>query len=128
MKYTRKIFPARLLLAPFRSVLAGGGNVTVLPTANGISSLSARERNNELREIFMVVGGERTSMVRKWDYKTINPSESFAGIDMLSKDPESALEELGDDGWELVETIEESIGRTKYLIFKRPRTEETALD
>lgn len=61
-------------------------------------------------------------MVQKWDYKTINPSESFAGVEVLSKDPEEALNTMGDDGWELVETVEESIGKTKYLVFKRPRS------
>lgn len=62
-------------------------------------------------------------MVQKWDYKTINPSESYAGVEVLTKDPQEALNELGDDGWELVESIEESVGKSKYLVFKRPREE-----
>lgn len=67
-------------------------------------------------------------MVQKWDYKTVNPSESYAGLEVLSKDPESALNQLGDEGWELAETVEENIGKTKYLIFRRPISEDVALD
>lgn len=67
-------------------------------------------------------------MAQQWDYKTINPSESYAGLEVLAKDPESALNQLGDDGWELVETVEENIGKTKYLIFRRPVSEDVALD
>lgn len=59
-------------------------------------------------------------MSEKWEYKTVNPSEKYAGMEILSKDPEGELNELGGDGWELVSTIEESIGKTKFLVFKRP--------
>lgn len=61
-------------------------------------------------------------MVQQWDYKTINPSEAYAGIEVLSEDPEGVLNELGGEGWELVETVEETTGRTKYMVFKRPRS------
>lgn len=60
-------------------------------------------------------------MAQQWDYKTINPSEAYAGVEVLSKDPEETLNELGDEGWELAETIQETTGRTKYMVFKRPR-------
>lgn len=60
-------------------------------------------------------------MVQQWDYKTINPSESYAGVEILSQDPEKVLNELGDEGWELVETVEEGVGKSKYLVFKRPK-------
>lgn len=51
-------------------------------------------------------------MLQRWNYKAINPSDSFAGVEVLSKDPEEALNTMGDDGWELVETVEESVGKT----------------
>ena len=35
-------------------------------------------------------------------------------------DPTDELNELGAEGWELVETIEYAGGGTKYLVFKRP--------
>lgn len=60
-------------------------------------------------------------MSKQWEYKTVNPSETYAGIEILSKDPEEQLNDLGGEEWELANTIEESMGRTKYLVFKRPK-------
>ena len=38
-------------------------------------------------------------------------------------DPETELNELGEDGWELADTVEYVGGGTKFLIFKRPASE-----
>lgn len=60
-------------------------------------------------------------MSNQWEYKTVNPSETYAGIEVLTKDPEEDLNHLGGEGWELASTIQESMGRTKYMVFKRPK-------
>ncbi len=43
-------------------------------------------------------------------------------------DPEAALNGLGADGWELVDTIEYVGGGTKFLVFKRPASEAELAD
>ena len=35
-------------------------------------------------------------------------------------DPKAQLNELGEDGWELVTSVEYAGGGTKHLLFKRP--------
>ncbi|HMB51370.1 DUF4177 domain-containing protein [Natronoarchaeum rubrum] len=37
-----------------------------------------------------------------------------------AKDPTERLNELGAEGWELVDTIDYTGGGTKYLLLKRP--------
>lgn len=58
---------------------------------------------------------------RTWEYRTLRPER---GATMLeAEDPEAALNELGAEGWELVETVEYVDGGTKFLVFKRPASE-----
>lgn len=53
-----------------------------------------------------------------WEYKTVQPPR---GATMKEADnPTSLLNDLGREGWELVDTIEYTRGGTKYLVFKRP--------
>jgi len=39
-------------------------------------------------------------------------------------DPGDALNELGDDGWELVCSVDYSGGGTKFLVLKRPQRDD----
>lgn len=59
-------------------------------------------------------GGRST----QWEYKTIQPPRGATKKEV--ERPESALNELGADGWELVGTLDYTGGGTKYLVFKRP--------
>ncbi|SNZ05719.1 protein of unknown function [Natronoarchaeum philippinense] len=54
----------------------------------------------------------------QWEYRSLRPprEETMKEAD----DPTDELNELGAEGWELVETIEYAGGGTKYLVFKRP--------
>jgi len=45
-----------------------------------------------------------------------------------AEDPEAALNELGAQGWELVETVEYVGGGTKFLVFKRPASDAESAD
>ncbi len=54
----------------------------------------------------------------QWEYHTIRPPRGSTKKESI--DPENDLNELGEDGWELVSTIEYVGGGTKYLVFKRP--------
>ncbi|WP_254763632.1 DUF4177 domain-containing protein [Natrinema marinum] len=56
--------------------------------------------------------------IRRWEYKTLRPPRDETKKE--AQNPQDALNEYGDDGWELVETIEYTGGGTKYLVFKRP--------
>lgn len=56
--------------------------------------------------------------LRRWEYKTLRPPRDETKKE--AEDPETALNVCGDDGWELVTTIEYTGGGTKYLVFKRP--------
>jgi hypothetical protein len=53
-----------------------------------------------------------------WEYETVRPPRE-ATMEEAS-DPKDVLNELGQDGWELVTTVEYTGGGTKYLVFKRP--------
>jgi hypothetical protein len=53
-----------------------------------------------------------------WEYETVRPPRA-ATMEEAS-DPEDLLNEYGQEGWELVSTIEYTGGGTKYLVFKRP--------
>ncbi|MCO8244177.1 MULTISPECIES: DUF4177 domain-containing protein [unclassified Haladaptatus] len=55
---------------------------------------------------------------REWEYHTIRPPRGSTKKESI--DPINDLNELGEDGWELVTTIEYVGGGTKYLVFKRP--------
>jgi hypothetical protein len=54
----------------------------------------------------------------RWEYETIRPPRDETKKE--ARDPTEELNELGADGWELVETIEYDGGGTKYLVLKRP--------
>ena len=56
--------------------------------------------------------------VRRWEYRTLRPPRDETKKE--AKDPQAELNAYGDDGWELVETIEYTSGGTKFLVFKRP--------
>lgn len=56
--------------------------------------------------------------VRRWEYKTLRPPRDETKKEAV--DPQATLNTCGDDGWELVTTIEYTGGGTKYLVFKRP--------
>ncbi len=53
-----------------------------------------------------------------WEYHTIRPPRGSTKKESI--DPVNDLNDLGEDGWELVTTIEYVGGGTKYLVFKRP--------
>ncbi|WP_254521457.1 DUF4177 domain-containing protein [Natrinema caseinilyticum] len=55
---------------------------------------------------------------RRWEYKTVRPSRGETKKE--AEDPETQLNDHGEDGWELVETIDYTGGGTKFLVFKRP--------
>jgi hypothetical protein len=56
----------------------------------------------------------------RWEYQTLRPPRGSTRKE--SQDPTDELNELGAEGWELVESIDYENGGTKYLVFKRPRT------
>ncbi|QLG49367.1 DUF4177 domain-containing protein [Natrinema halophilum] len=58
------------------------------------------------------------STVRRWEYKTVRPVRGETKKE--AEDPQEELNAHGEDGWELVETIDYTGGGTKYLVFKRP--------
>lgn len=55
---------------------------------------------------------------QRWDYRTLRPPRGESKKE--AEDPQAELNAFGDDGWELVTTIEYTGGGTKYLVFKRP--------
>lgn len=58
----------------------------------------------------------------RWEYETLRPPREATKKE--ASDPKAELNALGEEGWELVETIEYTGGGTKYLVFKRPRDPE----
>lgn len=54
----------------------------------------------------------------RWEYRTVRPERDETKKE--ATDPQSTLDELGADGWELTETIDYEGGGTKFLVFKRP--------
>lgn len=60
-------------------------------------------------------------MSDQWEYETLRPPRGPTKKE--ATDPKAALNELGEEGWELAETIDYVGGGTKFLILKR-RVEE----
>ncbi|WP_435114978.1 hypothetical protein [Halolamina sp. C58] len=60
-------------------------------------------------------------MSDQWEYETLRPPRGSTKKE--STDPKAALDELGEEGWELAETIDYVGGGTKFLVLKR-RVEE----
>jgi hypothetical protein len=58
----------------------------------------------------------------RWEYETIAPPKGSTQKE--ATDPKAHLNELGEEGWELVDTIEYIGGGTKFLVFKRPKASE----
>lgn len=58
-----------------------------------------------------------------WTYKTVKPPREATNKE--ARDPKAELNNLGAEGWELVDTIEYVGGGTKYLVFKRPIEQES---
>jgi hypothetical protein len=57
-----------------------------------------------------------------WEYRTLKPPRDETKKEAI--DPAAELNDLGRDGWELVDTIEYTGGGTKFLILKRPLDSE----
>ena len=57
-----------------------------------------------------------------WEYETVRPPRDETMRE--ASDPESLLNEVGAEGWELAATIDYTGGGTKYLVFKRPVGDE----
>ena len=55
----------------------------------------------------------------QWEYKVIEPPTELTMRE--SANPETRLNELGERGWKLAETISYDSGSTKFLVFVRPR-------
>lgn len=62
------------------------------------------------------------SDVTHWEYETVRPPRG--STKMEASDPRAELNELGAEGWELVDTIDYVGGGTKFLVFKRPQDAE----
>lgn len=60
----------------------------------------------------------------QWEYRSLRPPREPTQKE--ARDPTDRLNELGAEGWELVETIEYTGGGTKFLLFKRPADREDA--
>ncbi|WP_411963672.1 DUF4177 domain-containing protein [Haloferax sp. YSMS24] len=65
---------------------------------------------------------------RRWEYKIVRTADGglFSGDTAPMED---ALDSLGDEGWELVDTISDSRGASAgsgqtALVFKRPKSRE----
>jgi len=54
----------------------------------------------------------------EWEYRSLRPPREATMKE--AKDPTERLNELGAEGWELVDTIDYTGGGTKYLLLKRP--------
>jgi MoaA/NifB/PqqE/SkfB family radical SAM enzyme len=63
---------------------------------------------------------------QQWEYRILRPSREATKKEL--ENPVDELNELGADGWELVETIEYVEGGTKFLVLKRPAREEATGD
>ncbi|UIO99602.1 DUF4177 domain-containing protein [Halobaculum sp. CBA1158] len=53
-----------------------------------------------------------------WEYETLQPPRGATQKEAV--DPKAELNELGEEGWELVDTVDYVGGGTKYLVLKRP--------
>ena len=57
----------------------------------------------------------------QWEYETLRPPRGATKKE--ATDPKAVLNELGEEGWELADTIDYVGGGTKFLVLKR-RVEE----
>jgi hypothetical protein len=55
---------------------------------------------------------------REWEYYVLRPPREPAKKE--ARDPTTQFNELGSEGWKLVETVEYVGGGTKFLVFRRP--------
>ena len=58
-----------------------------------------------------------------FEYCTLRPPREATKKE--ASDPIAELNELGSEGWELVESVEYAGGGTKYLVLKRPKTSDS---
>jgi hypothetical protein len=58
----------------------------------------------------------------RWEYKVVEPPTELTMRE--SANPERALNDLGEQGWRLTETVSYDGGGTKFLVFVRPRESE----
>lgn len=63
------------------------------------------------------------STAGKWEYETLRPTRGATKKE--AEDPKAELNELADDGWRLVDTIDYTGGGTKFLVFERPARSDT---
>lgn len=54
----------------------------------------------------------------RWEYETLRPPREETKKE--ASDPSAALNDRGEEGWELVETVDYVGGGTKLLVLKRP--------
>jgi hypothetical protein len=59
-----------------------------------------------------------TSYPDGWEYRSLEPPRDETKKE--ATDPTARLNDLGAEGWELVDTIEYTGGGTKLLLLKRP--------
>jgi hypothetical protein len=62
----------------------------------------------------------------RWEYKVLRPSRDETKKE--ASDPESDLNELADDGWRFVQTVDYAGGGTKYMVFERPAASDAGAD
>jgi hypothetical protein len=60
---------------------------------------------------------------RLWEYEVLRPPRDETKKE--AENPKAAINELAGEGWRLVETIDYTSGGTKFIVFERPRPEET---
>nr|WP_308203539.1 hypothetical protein [Halobium salinum] len=53
-----------------------------------------------------------------WEYRVLRPPREPAKKE--ARDPTTEFNELGSDGWKLIETVDYVGGGTKFLVFRRP--------
>ncbi|QLG28400.1 hypothetical protein HUG10_12955 [Halorarum halophilum] len=56
----------------------------------------------------------------RWEYRTLRPPRESTKKE--ASDPVDELNDLGAEGWEVVETIDYVGGGTKFLLLKRPES------
>lgn len=54
----------------------------------------------------------------EWEYETVRPPRGETKKE--AENPKPVINELAEEGWRLVETIDYTGGGTKYLVFERP--------
>ena len=58
---------------------------------------------------------------QRWEYEILRPPRDETKKEATN--PRTEINELANEGWRLVETIDYSSGGTKYIVFERPRSE-----